>query len=925
VALWDIDAGTEIALLPGGSNRVSALAFSPNGKYLVGAFGSPYTLAVWDVAARRLIHRLNVHAGPCASLNFASDGTLLVSSSFDGTATLWSTASWGVMHRLVNPDRSFVLDAAFAPDGKTLAMASDRGNVHLWDVATGKLRETLKGHSSKVNAVAFSPDGRTLASGSYDQTVRLWNVETRRQLMRLDPGRVELGTTFRLAFSPDGTQLLAGGLAMAVWSTAPIIWNDPERAAERLHLLLHSDADFRNRIRMMSEHLRLHEALARLESKDVRVQAALAATRANWHASQERWAEAAREFNRLVALEPIEPEAWLRTPGLLRLATALLHQDRPIDAARLLHGGAHRRAEDGLRAISRVQGFGLRHVVDAGTIRITGLEPDSPASRGKLLPGDVILKVDGGEMTQEQISMFEKMLKGKVGTKIRLTVRHPFSTQTEDVDLTKEDYRVDDATGELFFPLLAAIEKRLADSPKNAGLLELRAEVNRQATDFARQVADYTAVIEILAEQPAMAGSARLRRAYCCRGDAYCNLGKWREALADYAHVITPETTDAPLLANRARAHEALTQWDAAAADWWRAATGSPEGAKWLADFAQRLATIGQVSLADATFAKARAWYEERMLKDPKNTTWAAAAADLLLSRDPQSAAGKRDRGVATKLTDPWAKLAAAYHILGDQQMLDRLLKHQPAAAAGIGDLYAAEQDWERAIAEYSKVITGHPNHGEVLVKRALAYEATKRADLAAADWLRAAPQESLAVFESAHALVQSGVRAFESGRRTEAIRDLQQARVRLRVVYQATPNDSAVASTLAISLGFLGSAHRDDGHPAEAHASFQDAAKVLEAIAQPSAGDLYNLGCVYASLSALDVPGSVPPNAAEREALAQRAMDALRRSIAAGMNNFALMERDHDLDPLRERPDFRALIVESTGRTGEKASNDRK
>ena len=72
-----------------------------------------------------------------------------------------------------------------------------------------------------------------------------------------------------LAFSPDGKQLLAGGSgSTAFWSAAPIVWNDPDRAAEKLRLLLQSNADFQSRIRMLSENLRLHEALAKLDAND---------------------------------------------------------------------------------------------------------------------------------------------------------------------------------------------------------------------------------------------------------------------------------------------------------------------------------------------------------------------------------------------------------------------------------------------------------------------------------------------------------------------------------------------------------------------------------------------------------------------------------------------------------------------------------
>ena len=125
VTLWDIDAGTELARLPGATDlpdfqgtkttRWSAFcAFSPDGKYLVAGFGSknllvggsfPTPLKVWEVATRRLIRRLNGHTNYCVSLDFSRDGTLLASGSRDGTAILWSTATWKATQTLQNPDQ----------------------------------------------------------------------------------------------------------------------------------------------------------------------------------------------------------------------------------------------------------------------------------------------------------------------------------------------------------------------------------------------------------------------------------------------------------------------------------------------------------------------------------------------------------------------------------------------------------------------------------------------------------------------------------------------------------------------------------------------------------------------------------------------------------------------------------------------------
>jgi hypothetical protein len=167
------------------------------------------------------------------------------------------------------------------------------------------------------------------------------------------------------------------------------------------------------------------------------------------------------------------------------------------------------------------------------------------------------------------------------------------------------------------------------------------------------------------------------------------------------------------------------------------------------------------------------------------------------------------------------------------------------------------------------------------------------------------------AEFDEAGRLMQSGFGAYQSGRLADAVRDLRQARDRLRPLLRANPGDRHMASQLGLCLGALGNALRDSDRSVEALAAFEESQGVLEAIIDPGPGDLYDLACVYCHLSLLGQHAATPATLSERAALADRAMEALRGALAAGYSNFPAMDRDKDLEPLRGRADFQTLTLD--------------
>lgn len=223
-------------------DRVNSLRFNRDGTLAISG-SNDRTVRVWDVDAGREIQRYTGHA---ASPVNDDDGVGLP------------------------PLR--VPDAIFLPDGKTAASA-DRKQIHLWDLSTGRTIKVLEAQpegdapkkkdakEEKPNVILFktlavNDDGTRLAAGSDDKRVRVWELpegkeifaslpqssrleavawqpkgrfvaavdadgvlciydpsgENRNPIMKVQVTDGGGNQALAVAFSPDGTRILTGGV-----------------------------------------------------------------------------------------------------------------------------------------------------------------------------------------------------------------------------------------------------------------------------------------------------------------------------------------------------------------------------------------------------------------------------------------------------------------------------------------------------------------------------------------------------------------------------------------------------------------------------------------------------------------------------------------------------------------------------------------
>lgn len=158
-----------------------------------------------------------------SAIALARDGRSLVTADDVGDIRIWDLNSGRLKNTFETGQEITAL--AIDPSGQLLAAARADYSIGLWDLTTGPLRVELRQHQDIVNALAFSPDGKTIASGGDDRTAILWEVATAR-VKRMKGHDL---TVTSLAFSPDGLLL-----ASATGNNSVVLWNVLTGKVERI-------------------------------------------------------------------------------------------------------------------------------------------------------------------------------------------------------------------------------------------------------------------------------------------------------------------------------------------------------------------------------------------------------------------------------------------------------------------------------------------------------------------------------------------------------------------------------------------------------------------------------------------------------------------------------------------------------------------
>jgi WD40 repeat protein len=252
--VWDALTSKLVTELDGGRiHNVSSIAYSHDGTrfYTVNEVDNRnFVLNQWNAEDNARLQSVQLAIFSRAKFSLSPDGKHIVVSEpssnlkvkvFD--TAIPNLASNSELFTITHDQTRFfgpkLIEAVYAPNGKSILTASNDGIAKIWDAATGALMHTLQAGESLKSAV-FSPDSTRILTHT-NNYARVFDAETGHLIFDfsdLDNLKDSFKSSFA-TFNNDGTQVLTTyGQTATVWLLPPRVFTDDRALAEAKNSLM---------------------------------------------------------------------------------------------------------------------------------------------------------------------------------------------------------------------------------------------------------------------------------------------------------------------------------------------------------------------------------------------------------------------------------------------------------------------------------------------------------------------------------------------------------------------------------------------------------------------------------------------------------------------------------------------------------------
>ena len=177
--LWDVQRGACVRLFVAHQSGVGCVKVSPDGRYLASsgagnapsnsaAAGDDYAISLWDLGSGRRVKKMWGHRGQVLSMDFSTDGGLLVSSGADCQVNCWDVRSAGGVRRANATSKG--------ADGPSIEPASHSIGFSEGTIPLSSKQGAAKGFSLPTTADGSSQSSADCISTFYTKRTPLLDV-----------------------------------------------------------------------------------------------------------------------------------------------------------------------------------------------------------------------------------------------------------------------------------------------------------------------------------------------------------------------------------------------------------------------------------------------------------------------------------------------------------------------------------------------------------------------------------------------------------------------------------------------------------------------------------------------------------------------------------------------------------------------------